>query len=79
MPPGLVASSSAHQTFDYEFERQVMSNDASASFDAFLAKPRGKLPLKKLKSPAPPNFRERLIRPVFECSTSSADKRSLHF
>eukprot|EP00775_Hariotina_reticulata_P011628 gene11628-11772_t len=39
MPPGLAATSSAQQTFDYDFERQVMSNDASASFDTFLAKP----------------------------------------
>jgi hypothetical protein len=52
MPPGLAATSSAQQTFDYDFERQVMSNDASASFDAFLAKPEVNCPWKWSKTPA---------------------------
>lgn len=39
VPPALAASSKPQQEFDYEFERKVMSNDASTSFDGFLAKP----------------------------------------
>lgn len=39
VPPALAASSKPQQEFDYDFERKVMSNDASTSFDAFLAKP----------------------------------------
>lgn len=39
VPPALAASSKPQQDFDYDFERKVMSNDASTSFDAFLAKP----------------------------------------
>lgn len=39
MPPALAASSKPQQEFDYDYERKVMSNDASTSFDTFLAKP----------------------------------------
>lgn len=39
MPPALAASTKPQQDFDYDFERKVMSNDASTSFDTFLAKP----------------------------------------
>lgn len=39
VPPALAASSKPQQDFDYDFERKVMSNDASTSFDAFMAKP----------------------------------------
>lgn len=39
VPPALAASAMSQQEFDYDFERKVMSNDASTSFDAFLAKP----------------------------------------
>eukprot|EP00882_Tetradesmus_deserticola_P015895 GHRQ01016951.1.p1 GENE.GHRQ01016951.1~~GHRQ01016951.1.p1 ORF type:complete len:195 (+),score=50.41 GHRQ01016951.1:1078-1662(+) len=38
-PPALAASSRPQQDFDYDFERQVLSHDASTSFDSFLAKP----------------------------------------
>lgn len=38
MPPALAASSRPQQDFDYEYERQVMSADASTSIDSFLAK-----------------------------------------
>jgi hypothetical protein len=38
MPPALAASSRPQQEYDYDFERQVVSNDASTSFDSFLAK-----------------------------------------
>lgn len=39
MPPALAASNRQQQEFDYDVERQVISADASSSFDAFLAKP----------------------------------------
>lgn len=39
VPPALAASSKPQQEFDYDYERKVMSNDASTSFDTFLAKP----------------------------------------
>jgi hypothetical protein len=38
MPPALAASSRPQQDFDYDYERQVTSTDASSSFDSFLAK-----------------------------------------
>lgn len=37
MPPALAATGRQQQTFDYEFERQVITSDAAASFDAFLS------------------------------------------
>jgi hypothetical protein len=39
VPPALAASSRSLQEVDYDFERQVLSNDASTSFDGFLSKP----------------------------------------
>ena len=36
VPPALAASSKPQQEFDYDYERKVMSNDASTSFDTFL-------------------------------------------
>eukprot|EP00879_Flechtneria_rotunda_P003634 GHRR01003871.1.p1 GENE.GHRR01003871.1~~GHRR01003871.1.p1 ORF type:complete len:195 (+),score=36.16 GHRR01003871.1:971-1555(+) len=38
MPPALASSTRPSQDFDYDYERQVMSQDASTSFDAFLSR-----------------------------------------